>query len=62
MRPQLITLTIVRVIAGTFDTTLKPLLDDVRKKKVIVLEVTNAAEVECKLSPNYGSSIFHLKC
>ncbi|KAL0632096.1 hypothetical protein Q9L58_009028 [Maublancomyces gigas] len=38
--------TTVRVFAGTFDTTLKPLLDDVRNKKVIVLEVTNVAEVE----------------
>lgn len=41
--------TTVRILAGTFDTTLKPLLDDVRNKKAIVLEVTALAEVECRL-------------
>lgn len=45
--PQLII--VVRIFAGTFDTALKPLLDDVRNKKAIVLEVTAVAEVECRL-------------
>lgn len=41
--------TTVRILASTFDTTLKPLLEDVRNKKAIVLEVTALAEVERRL-------------